>query len=59
MGGEYRMKIRMEANIVLQLREQDISLLLKAVQQYTAENEDEAHNRKYLLDILGYLAIPA
>jgi len=49
----------MEAKIVLQLREQDINLLLKAMQEYRAENEDEAHNRAFLLDILGYLAIPA
>lgn len=53
------MKIRMEANITLMLREQDINLLLKAVQQYTADNEEEESIRKFLLDILGYLAIPA
>lgn len=47
----------MEAKIVLQLREQDVNLLLKAIQQFTAENEDEESNRKYLLDILGYLAL--
>ena len=52
------MTIRMEANITLLLREQDVQLLLKAVQQYTAENEEEASNRRYLLDILGYLALP-
>ena len=52
------MKIRMEADITLMLREQDVNLLLKAVQQFTAENEEEASNRKYLLDILGYLALP-
>ena len=52
------MTIRMEANITLLLREQDVQLLLKAVQQYTAENEEEASNRRYLLDILGLLALP-
>ncbi len=48
----------MEANITLLLREQDVQLLLKAVQQFTTENEEEESNRKYLLDILGYLALP-
>jgi hypothetical protein len=52
------MKIRMEANIILLLREQDVNLLLKAVRQFTAENEEEESNRRYLSDILGYLALP-
>jgi hypothetical protein len=52
------MKLRMDAKITLLLREQDVQLLLKAVQQFEAENEEEASNRKYLLDILGYLAMP-
>jgi hypothetical protein len=53
------MKLRFDAKITLMLREQDVNLLLKAMQQYKAEDEDEADNRRYLLDILGYLAIPA
>jgi hypothetical protein len=52
------MKLRMDAKITLLLREQDVQLLLKAVQQFEAENEEEASNRRYLLDILGYLAMP-
>ena len=52
------MKLRMDAKITLLLREQDVELLLKAVQQFEAENEEEASNRRYLLDILGYLAVP-
>jgi hypothetical protein len=51
-------KLRFDAKITLLLREQDVQLLLKAVQQLTAENEEEASNRRYLLDILGYLALP-
>ena len=52
-------RIVIEAKIILQVREQDVNLLLKALQQYSAENEDEARNRTYLLDVLEYLAIPA
>ena len=52
------MKLRMDAKITLLLREQDVQLLLKAVQQFEAENDEEASNRRYLLDILGYLAMP-
>jgi hypothetical protein len=52
------MKLRMDAKITLLLREQDVHLLFKAVQQFEAENDEEASNRNYLLDILGYLATP-
>ena len=52
-------RIVIEAKIILQVREQDVNLLLKALQQYSAENEDEVRNRTYLLDVLEYLAIPA
>jgi hypothetical protein len=52
-------RIVMEAKITLLLREQDVNLLLKAMQRYSAENEDEARNRTYLLGVLEYLAIPA
>jgi hypothetical protein len=52
-------RIVIEAKIILQVREQDVNLLLKALQQYSAENEDEARNRTYLLGVLEYLAIPA
>ena len=52
------MKLRFEANITLMLREQDINLLRKALQQFKAEDEDEARLRKYLLGFLEYLATP-
>ena len=48
----------MNANITLMLREKDVQLFLKAMQQLQPETEDEAQNRTYWLDILGYLAMP-
>jgi hypothetical protein len=50
------MKLKFEANITLMLREQDVNLLLKAVEQFSPETQDEARNREYLLDLLQYLA---
>jgi hypothetical protein len=52
------MSLRIDADITLLLREQDVALLLKAMQQFTAETEEEKHGRDYLLDILEQLAIP-
>ena len=52
------MSIKIDANITLLLREQDVSLLRKAVQQFTAETEEEKHGRDYLLDVLEQLSLP-
>ncbi len=52
------MNLKVEADITLLLREQDVALLLKAVQQFTAESEDEKHGRDYLLDVLEQLSLP-
>ncbi len=52
------MNVRMEATITLMLREQDVSLLLKAVQQFTAQTEEEKHGCDYLLDVLEQLSLP-
>ena len=52
------MSIKIDANITLLLREQDVALLLKAVQQFRAETEEEKHGRDYLLDVLEQLALP-
>jgi hypothetical protein len=52
------MSIKIDANITLLLREQDVSLLRKAVQQFTAETDEEKHGRDYLLDVLEQLALP-
>jgi hypothetical protein len=52
------MKLKMEANITVLLREQDVDVLLKAVQQFTPETAEEAHVRRHLLDLLEYLALP-
>jgi hypothetical protein len=52
------MNVKMEATITLMLREQDVDVLLKAVQQLTPETAEEAHVRRHLLDLLGYLAMP-
>ena len=57
-GANNWMSIKIEANITLLLREQDVSLLLKAVQQFRAKTEEEEHVRGYLLDVLEHLAIP-
>ncbi len=52
------MSLRIDADITLLLREQDVALLLKAMQQFTAETEEEKHGREYLLDVLEHLALP-
>ena len=52
------MSIKIEADITLLLREQDVALLLKAVQQFTAKTEDEKYGRDYLLDVLEQLSLP-
>jgi hypothetical protein len=52
------MSLRIDATITLLLREQDVTLLLRAMQQFTAKTEDERHRREYLLDVLEHLTIP-
>ena len=52
------MKLKFEADITLQLREQDVDVLLKAVQQLIPETPEEAEVRRHLLGLLGYLAMP-
>jgi len=52
------MSIKIEADITLLLREQDVALLRKAVQQFRAKTEDEQHGRDYLLDVLEQLSLP-
>ena len=52
------MSIKIEADITLLLREQDVALLLKAVQQFRAKTEDEIHGRDFLLDVLEQLSLP-
>jgi hypothetical protein len=52
------MSIKIEADITLLLREQDVALLLKAGQQFRAKTEDEKHGRDYLLDVLEQLSLP-
>jgi hypothetical protein len=52
------MSLKIDATITLLLREQDVLLLLKAVQQFTAETGEEKHGRDYLLDVLEQLAMP-
>jgi hypothetical protein len=52
------MSIKIEADITLLLREQDVALLLKAVQQFRAKTEDEKHGRDFLLDVLEQLSLP-
>jgi hypothetical protein len=52
------MNLRIDADVTLLLREQDVTLLRKALQKYTAENETERRGREYLLDVLEQLALP-
>jgi hypothetical protein len=52
------MSVQIDANITLVLREQDVSLLLQAMQKYTPENEKEMRGREYLLDVLEQVALP-
>jgi hypothetical protein len=52
------MNVEIEAKITLLLREKDINLFLKALRQFQPENEDEAHNRHYLLGVLEQLVLP-
>jgi hypothetical protein len=51
------MSLRIDATITLLLREQDVTLLLKAMQQFKAETDEEQHGRDYLRDVLAQLAI--
>jgi hypothetical protein len=57
-GARISMDIKIDATITLLLREQDVTLLRKAVQQFTAETEEEKHDHDYLLDVLEQLALP-
>jgi hypothetical protein len=57
-GGIIEMSVRIDANITLVLREQDVSLLLKTLQTYTPENEEEIRGRKYLLGVMEQVALP-
>ncbi len=52
------MSVQIDANITLVLREQDVSLLLQAMQKYTPETETEIRGREYLLDVLEQVALP-
>ncbi len=52
------MSIKIDANITLLLREQDVAFLLKAVEQFTPETEAEKHGRDYLLDVLRSFRYP-
>ena len=52
------MSIQIDANITLLLRDKDVALLLKAMQTYTPDNENEVQGRKYLLDVLEQIALP-
>jgi len=45
-------KLLIEAKITLLIREQDLKLLIRAMQGYQPTNESEMHNHKYLLDVL-------
>jgi hypothetical protein len=49
------MRLKMEANITLMLREQDVNLLLKAVEQFSPQTDEEEQGHTFLLDILRYL----
>ena len=49
-------RLKVEANITLMLREQDVNLLLQAVEQFSPQTDEEEQGRTFLLDILGYLA---
>ena len=51
------MRPKIEAKITLLLREQDINLFRKAVEQYNPENQAEARNRDYLLEVLEQLVL--
>jgi hypothetical protein len=57
-GGIIEMSVRIDANITLVLREQDVSLLLKTLQTYTPENEEEIRGREYLLGVMEQVALP-
>ncbi len=45
------------ANITLMLREQDVDFLLRAVAEYSPKNDEDAHERSYLLDVLETIAL--
>lgn len=51
-------KLDFAANIILMLRDQDVALLLNAVNEYKPTNTQEEENRAYLLGLLKYLSLP-
>ena len=57
-GGINTVSIQIEANITLLLREKDVALLLKAMQAYTPDNDNEVQDRAYLLEVLEQIALP-
>ena len=57
-GGFKAVSIQIDANITLLLRDKDVTLLLKAMQSYTPDNENEMQGREYLLEVLEQIALP-
>jgi hypothetical protein len=58
MSGRTIKKLNFMANVTLMLREEDVDFLLKAVEHFVPSNDDEAHSRMYMLDLLRMLASP-
>jgi hypothetical protein len=52
------MKLKFEADITVMLREKDVDVLVKALQQLIPETPEEAEVRRHLLSWLSYLAMP-
>ena len=52
------MKLRFEADITVMLREQDVDVLVKALQQFVPETPEDAEVRRHLLSWFSSLAMP-
>jgi hypothetical protein len=50
--------VQIDPNITILVREDDLPLLLKAMQTYTPDNENEVQGRGYLLEVLEQIALP-
>ena len=52
------MKLTFEADITVMLREQDVDVLVKALQQFVPETPEDAEVRRHLLSWFSSLAMP-
>jgi hypothetical protein len=52
------MRLTFEADITVRLRDKDLDVLVKALQQFVPDTPEEAEVRRHLLGWFSYLAMP-